>query len=202
MERIVVIGSTGAGKSTFARALGKILDIEVLHLDRYFWQAGWKQYSRADRVAIQQKLIEGRDRWIMEGSYISSSDARLDAADTIIFLDMPPLLCFWQAIKRHIATYNQPFRPDLPDGCTDRLSLLSIAKILLFPYNGRPLLCTKINQRGENQTLYTLRSHRGSEKFLHTLPNKRLREHTYAEAGFTQEGGNCALVLYNTVLAR
>lgn len=202
MEKIVVIGSPGAGKSTFARALGEILDIEILHLDRYFWRAGWKQYSRADRAAIQQKLIEGKDRWIMEGSYISSSDARLDAADAIIFLDMPPLLCFWQAIKRHIATYKQPFRPDLPDGCTDRLSLLNIAKILLFPYNGRTLLCAKIKQCGANQELYTLRSHSDCRYFLHTLSNKRLREYMYAEADFPQGGGNCVLALYNTVLAR
>lgn len=200
MEKIVVIGSPGAGKSTFARALGKNLNIEVLHLDRYFWQPGWKRYSREERITIQQVLMHRKTRWIIEGSYISSSDGRLSAADTIIFLDMPRLACLWRVIKRHITTHNQASRPDLPDGCTDKLSMLSIAKILLFPYSGRTLLRAKLNQRGKNQELCILRSHRDIEHFLSAQSNKRLREYMHVEPNFTQEGGNCILALCNTVL--
>ncbi len=190
LEKIVVIGSSGAGKSTFARALGKTLDIEVLHLDRYFWKLGWKEHSREDRVGIQQKLIKGKKRWIMEGSYISSSDARLDAADTIIFLDMPRLLCLRQAIKRHMTAYRTYVRPDIPEVCTDRLSLLCMLKILLFPYQGRTLLLRKINQREKSQRepkeVYTLRSHREIEDFLIEQSNKRLREYGHAESACVQ----------------
>lgn len=144
MKKIVVIGSSGAGKSTFAQALGEILNIEVLHLDRYFWRSGWKEYPREERIRIQQELVRGKEQWIMEGSYISSADGRLDAADTIIFLDMPRLLCLWRAIKRHITTYRQ-YRLDLPDGCTDKLSLRCVAKVLVFPHYGLKQFMRKIN---------------------------------------------------------
>ncbi len=206
MEKIVVIGSPGAGKSTFAQALGKKLDIEVLHLDRYFWQPGWKKYSREERIKIQQALVQERARWIIEGSYISSSDGRLSAADTIIFLDTPRLVCLWRVIKRHITTYNKLSRPDLPDGCTDRLSMLSIAKILLFPYSGRALLWTKINQREKNQAeskdVHTFRSQWEIEDFLHKLPNKRLEEGVYLERERAQENDTYMQAIYNTVLTR
>src|ERR1700676_832045 len=145
MEKIVIIGSPGAGKSTFAQALGYILHIDVFHLDRYFWQPGWKEYSREARIEIEQQLIRGKDRWIIEGSYLGSSDSRLQAADTIIFLDMPPLLCLYRAVKRYI-TYQEYTRPDIPEGCKERLSPFYILKILVFPHRGRNLFLAKIEE--------------------------------------------------------
>jgi hypothetical protein len=84
-----------------------------------------------------------RARWIIEGSYLSSSDSRLDAADTIIFLDMPRSLCLWYIILRHIK-FKGHHRPDLAGGCTDKLGLRNILKVLVFPYRGRKLLLSKI----------------------------------------------------------
>lgn len=46
MKRIMVIGCSGSGKSTFALELGRITGIEVTHLDRLNWRAGWKEVSR------------------------------------------------------------------------------------------------------------------------------------------------------------
>ena len=41
MERVVILGCCGAGKSTLARQLGIKLELPVIHLDTYFWQVGW-----------------------------------------------------------------------------------------------------------------------------------------------------------------
>jgi adenylate kinase family enzyme len=178
MQKIVIIGPPGAGKSTFAQILGNILDIEVIHLDRYFWQPGWKEYPRKARIAIQQQLVRGKDRWIIEGTYLGSSDSRLEVADTIIFLDMPRLVCLWRAIKRHI-TYRGYSRLDIPDGCTDRLSLLYILKVLVFPHKGRKWLLAKIKEiraeeanELEKKTILTYSSRDEVEYFLREcLPN-------------------------------
>lgn len=145
MEKIVVIGSSGAGKSTFAQALGDILGIEVVHLDRHFWRPDWKEHPRNIRLEIQQELLKKKDRWIIEGTYLGSSDDRLNAADTIIFLDMPWVLCLWRVIVRHMAASSMPVRLDIPEGCRDRVTFRSLLKVVFFPIRGRRQLLKKIN---------------------------------------------------------
>lgn len=152
MKKIVIVGSPGAGKSTLAQALARILDIQVFHLDRHFWypkrkhvwQFSWKEYSRDDRKKIEQQLIQENEQWIIEGTYLSSSDSRLEAADTIIFLDMPRFLCLLQAMKRYIK-YRSYVRPDIPEGCTEQLSIFYILKIFAFPHRGRNLFFEKLD---------------------------------------------------------
>ncbi len=101
IKKIVVIGSPGAGKTTFARRLGDLLYIEVIHLDRYFWDANWKEKTWEERIEIQRDLFR-RDTWIIEGTYLDSSYERLQAADSIIFLDVPRLLCLLHVLMRRI----------------------------------------------------------------------------------------------------
>src|SRR5947209_15643665 len=100
MKKIVIIGSPGAGKSTLASKLGPMLKIHVLHLDRLFWECGWKAKTRETRIDILQKLVMEK-QWIIEGTYLHITELHLKAADTIIFLDTSPLLCLQRIRHRH-----------------------------------------------------------------------------------------------------
>ena len=142
MERIVIIGLSGAGKSTLAKKLSSILDIRVYHLDRIFWQRDWKEKDRETRIDILERLVP-ETQWIIEGTYLSVSDCHLSMADTIIFLDIFPLVCLQRLIKRHFEYCKRP-RRDIPEGCTDRLTLLRIAKVPTFPLNGRGIIKQKL----------------------------------------------------------
>ena len=84
MSRVVIIGSPGAGKSTLARDLGRKLNINIVHLDRIFWEQGWKEKPRETRIDILQKIVQEK-QWIIEGTYLGASEPRLNASDTIIF---------------------------------------------------------------------------------------------------------------------
>ena len=138
MEKIVIMGSSGAGKTTLARELGPILKIKkVYHLDRLFWQRHWKGKSGDTRIDILQGLV-GEKQWIIDGNYFSVSKLHLNAADTIIFLDTSPLCCLWRLIKRH-REYRRRSRRDIPEGCTDKLNLYRVWKVLTFPLQGRKL---------------------------------------------------------------
>src|SRR5579884_1720674 len=139
MDKIVVIGSSGAGKSIFAKELASVLNINVSHLDRLFWQCGWKEISHSARKQILEDLLRKQQRWIIDGNYLRFADIHVKAADTIIFLDTPALLCFRRLIERHLK-YRKHSRYDIPDGCTDRLTLLHLFKVLILRFQGKQII--------------------------------------------------------------
>lgn len=92
MERIAVVGSGGAGKSTFSSALGERLDLPVVHLDEHFWKPGWVETPRADWRTRQEELFDS-DSWIADGNYGGTLDVRLLRADTVIIFAFSRLTC-------------------------------------------------------------------------------------------------------------
>lgn len=169
MNKIVIIGSPAAGKSTLARHLGSILNIKVYHLDRFFWERDWKEKPRDTRIDILQKLIQEK-RWIIEGTYLGSSEPRLDAADTIIFLNTATLLCLGRLFKRY-RNHGRIYR-DIPEGCKDKLNLIRILKVLVFPFRGKRTLKQKLRNYKSNyeaKEIIWLRSPKEVEEFLARL---------------------------------
>ncbi len=83
MRRVLVIGSGGAGKSTFARRLGDILQIDVIHLDTFYWRPGWVETPKPEWREIVLGLVQ-RESWIMDGNFSGTLEQRLEACDTVI----------------------------------------------------------------------------------------------------------------------
>ena len=92
MERILIIGCGGAGKSTLARQLGEKLLLPVVHLDKLFWHPGWVESTKEE---IDGKIMAElqKPRWIIDGNYGSTMEARMAACDTVFFLDYPVEIC-------------------------------------------------------------------------------------------------------------
>ncbi len=163
MEKIVILGSSGAGKSTLARELSRMLNIKVYHLDRLFWQRGWKGKTRDTRIDIIQDLVR-EQQWIIDGNYLSASELHLNAADTIIFLDISPLVCLQRIIKRH-HEYHGCSRRDIPEGCIDNLTRFHMLKVLAFPLLGRRMVEEKLRKYDSKQ-IFRLRSGKEVKDFL------------------------------------
>jgi adenylate kinase family enzyme len=114
MKKIVIIGSGGAGKSTLATQLGEMLNLEIIHLDKLYWQAGWVEPLKDEWKKTVEDLLK-RDSWIMDGNFGGTIEMRLKACDTAIFLDFPRTVCLYRVIKRRL-TYRNTSRPDMAEG--------------------------------------------------------------------------------------
>jgi adenylate kinase family enzyme len=101
MKCVVILGRGASGKSTLARSLGEITRLPVIELDQIFWQSGLMAISRDQWVVIQRQLT-AEDEWILDGDLgpYDAVEVRLQAADTIIFLDFSLLCCAWRAVMR------------------------------------------------------------------------------------------------------
>jgi len=119
MQRVMVMGPPGSGKSTLAGALGARFSIPVFHLDQAYWRSGWER-APAAVFAAEVERIAALPAWVIDGNYSMSIDARLAAADTLIFLDVPRWLCMARILRRIAGSYGR-VRPDAAAGCPERL---------------------------------------------------------------------------------
>jgi len=101
MKRVVIFGRAASGKSSLARTLGELTGLPVIELDKVFWQPDLQSLPPNQWASIQNRLIQD-PAWIMDGDLgpYDVVDPRLRAADTIIFLDFPLVICAWRAIRR------------------------------------------------------------------------------------------------------
>lgn len=120
MRRVVILGCSGAGKSTFARALGAKLGAPVTHLDVLFWRPGWGEPEPEAFRAAVAAAVAG-DAWVTDGNFVSRTfDLRLPRADTILFIDQPRWLCVFRILWRWLIWRGRT-RPDLAEGCYEKL---------------------------------------------------------------------------------
>src|SRR5437016_5668383 len=145
MKKILVIGPGGAGKTTFANQLGEILGIGVIHLDSLYWKAGWVEPPKLEWAATLAEVL-ARNAWIMDGNYSGSLWLRLDASDAVVFLDLPRLVCIWRVLKR-AARYRNTTRPDMAEGCPERLSIDFLVWIWNYPKRTRPKIVNLLQER-------------------------------------------------------
>lgn len=150
-----------------ARELGRILNLEVIHLDALYWRSGWIKTPKPEWRQAIATLIQ-RDSWIMDGNYGGTMDLHLSAADTVIFLDFSNVLCLWRVIRRWWQ-YSGKTRPDMGSGCPEKLDWEFLQWIWNYPTVNRPLILDKLRQLAPDQQVVILRSPTAVEQFLQQL---------------------------------
>ena len=163
MKRVAVIGSGGAGKSTFARHLGERTGLPVIHLDGLFWGSNWAPMPKPEWIELERELIAG-EQWIMDGNYGSTQDLRLPRADTVVFLDIPRLVCLW-SVTRRWTVHRKRARPDMPRN-HDKLELEFLRWIWTYPSQKRPEVLTRLAALPPTTRVVRLRSRRAMREFL------------------------------------
>lgn len=92
MKRILIVGCPGSGKSTLARKLHESTGLPLFHLDLLYWNA---DKTTVPRDVFDERLgkVLARDEWIIDGNYQRTMEIRLQACDTVLFLDYPTDVC-------------------------------------------------------------------------------------------------------------
>ncbi len=170
MKRILVIGSSGSGKSTFSRRLGELLNLEVIHLDKLFWHSDWIETPKDEWRTKVEKTLEG-DSWIIDGNYSATMDLRLPACDTVIFLETPRITCVYRVLKR-VAHYKKGSRPDIPAGCDEKFDWEFVKIVWNYPTRSKPKVEALLRQFESEKTIIRLKSKKEIENFFTRLKNK------------------------------
>ena len=163
MQKVMVIGCPGSGKSTFARALHDITELPLYHLDMLNWNA--------DRTTVPKEVFRARlaetikkDRWIIDGNYGSTMELRLQACDTVFFLDYPLDVCMDGIMSR-----RGKERTDMPwVEPTDDVDEEFVEFIKNYNFESRPVVMELLDKYADKEIII-FKSRDEADNFLREL---------------------------------
>ena len=158
MKKVVVFGKPGSGKSTLSKNLALATEIKLHALDLIEYQ---KNGDRVDRKTYDQEheKILSSNSWIIDGfGPIESFYKRLDAADTLIYIDLPYIVSYWLVTKRLLK--GVLVTPEgWPDGSSVLKGTLESYRVLkLCPKFWNNSFFEKLEKMSTNKSLYVIRS--------------------------------------------
>ncbi|MCP3660767.1 MAG: DNA topology modulation protein [Bacteroidetes bacterium] len=132
LDKIMIFGRPGSGKSTFAFWLHKKINLPLYHLDKYFyidnWTKSWIERDYNEFLKIQKDIVN-KNNWIVDGNCLSSLELRYNKADICIYFDYPRYICYLRIFKRYF--YKDKNIKDRAEGYTETLNL----KFLKYIWN-------------------------------------------------------------------
>lgn len=169
MQRVMIIGGSGSGKSTVARKLGDITGLPVVHIDKIHWLPGWVERPEAERYELIRDIV-ATEQWIFDGNYSSTFELRTARADTIIFLDISTARRVARVLWRTVTSYGRT-RPDMTQDCPERLDSNFVNFIVKWVarYHSRGARARAIALVEESRsklTVHHLKSPRDVRRFL------------------------------------
>lgn len=108
MQKIIITGDAGRGKSTFAYKLSQKLNIPHYSTDDYFYEVKFTKIRDRQEALNKIQEVYKHDKWIMEGTTAWLLDAGMESSDTVIYLRYKNILQQWFVIfKRGLFRDNE-----------------------------------------------------------------------------------------------
>ncbi len=168
MNKILIIGCPGSGKSTFAKALQEITHLPLIHLDLLYWNADKSTVSQ--EVFVQRlNTVLALEQWIIDGNYAATMEKRLNLCDTVFYLDYPLEVCL-QGIEQR---KGKP-RSDMPWIETGEPDPEFIAFVHNFPKVNRYEIIKLLNNYSHLE-IHVFKNRKQANAYLHTLANSIIK---------------------------
>ena len=162
MEKVIIIGCPGSGKSTFGRKLKHITGLPLYHLDMMFWNEDKTTVSKEIFIERLHEVMSN-PKWIIDGNYGSSMEMRIKECDTVFFLDYPTEICI-DGIKERS---GKP-RSDMPWIENDNTDEEFISFIKNYNTESRPKV-VRLLEKYSSKNIVVFRSRVESDEYLLAL---------------------------------
>ena len=167
MNKVIVIGCPGSGKTTFAEKLQKSLGLPLYHLDA-IWHKSDKTHIPREEFDQRVSEIFATDQWIIDGNYKRTIEVRLKNCDTVFLFDLPTEVCL-QGVTERIGKS----RYDLPWLETE-LDPEFKAFIETFPEDTLPYIYDLLDKYKDDKKIVIFRSREDADKYIETIKSRRI----------------------------
>ena len=99
LKRVVIIGTSCSGKTTFACNLAQQLKVRHIELDSIHWKANWTPLPK-EEFRCSVRAATASEAWVLDGNYSSVRDILWSRATTLIWLNYPFYVVMWRALSR------------------------------------------------------------------------------------------------------
>ncbi|MBE8477511.1 P-loop NTPase family protein [Streptomyces justiciae] len=163
MKRVAIVGCGGSGKSYVARELGRRLDAPVTHLDAVYYDDDWNELPKDTFAQLQRDLV-ATPNWVIDGNYNSTLQIRLEACDTVVFMDTPTWTCLWGVLSRQL---RHGHGQNKDNGIYNRIHLGVLRYVLSYRRTMRPRVLAKIDEHARSHAqVVMLTSRRQARRWL------------------------------------
>ena len=162
MQKIIVIGSPGAGKSVFSQKLKDVTNLPLYHLDMLYHNTDGTHISREE---LQDKLrrIFKNDNWIIDGNYQRTLEMRLKECDTVFLLDFPTEVCL-EGAKSRVGKK----RDDMP-WFEEKLNENFKQSIIDFANEKLPQIYELLDKYKDNLNIIIFKSRKEADDYIRTI---------------------------------
>ena len=170
-KRIIVLGCSGAGKSTFARMAGGALNLPVYHLDQLFWQPNWVE-GEEETFLPKVERITAQEHWIVDGGYSQTWPYSFPRADAVVLLDIPRWRCITGVLWRIATTYGK-VREDSAPGCPERLDWEFLRYVWTWKAEREPMTLEAISSRRKDCAFFRITNRRQMKDVIEQMEHPR-----------------------------
>ena len=162
LQKVIVIGSPGAGKSTFSRKLRDVTGLPLYYLDMLWHKPDRTTISRQEFDAKLNDILM-KDKWIIDGNYNRTLGIRLRYCDTVFLMDFPPDICL-SGVESRFGKEREDM-PWFETGFDSEIKQF----IIDFPKESLPEIYQLIEKYGKNKNVYIFKSREEAEEYIRSV---------------------------------